>query len=114
MLGRIGRGAPETTRVTLHPGDRIEKDLVLPAAPERLLRGEVVEADGTPSAQAFASLLVAGELQRVTSTDEVSQLSEAVNQMVDRTSEALRSIAENATSLASSSGASRPAATITS
>lgn len=67
---RIGRGAPETTRVTLHPGDRIEKDLVLPATPERLLRGEVVEADGTPSAQAFASLLVAGELQRVTSTDE--------------------------------------------
>jgi methyl-accepting chemotaxis protein len=39
----------------------------------------------------------------VTSGDEVGQLAEAVNQMVDRTSGALRSIAENATSLASSS-----------
>jgi methyl-accepting chemotaxis protein len=39
----------------------------------------------------------------VTSQDEVGQLAEAVNQMVDRTADALRTIAENATSLASSS-----------
>ncbi|MCU1487272.1 MAG: putative methyl-accepting chemotaxis protein, partial [Actinomycetia bacterium] len=70
--------------------------LVLARAIARPLRGAVAVLRRTAEGDLTERL-------EVTSQDEVGQLAEAVNQMVDRTSGTLRSIAENATALAASS-----------